>query len=159
MDVEVHALGLDVAEEVDQVGQGTANPADREARDQIKIPARHSLQQVVEARPLLTPFGTRDALIEEGGHDLPVLPLGDCSQVTKLVLDGLVLIGRAHTSVDRDALGQGCSPIRCWENRLSRIGRASTKRPPRSLVVYVPTHSPSRSRECRSRPFGVFEDA
>ena len=112
MDVEVHALGLDVAEEVDQVGQGSSDSAHREGRDQIEVLARHALEQAVEAGSFVAALGAGDALVEEGGDDLPVLPLGDSQQIAKLVLDRLGAVGRRDTAVEGYALGQGCSPIR-----------------------------------------------
>lgn len=112
MDVEVHALGLDVAEEVDQVGKASADPADREGRNQIEVLASHALEQVVEAGPLVATLGPADAFVEEGGDDLPVLPFGDSEQIAKLVLDRLGAVGRRDTAVEGYTLGQGCSPIR-----------------------------------------------
>ena len=111
VDVEVHALGLDVAEEMDQVGQTSPDPTNRKTGDLIEIFAGDSLEQVVEAGPFVAALGTGDAFIDEGGDHLPILPLGDGQQITKLVFDGLVFVSRAHTTVDRHALGQERSPI------------------------------------------------
>ena len=112
MDVEVHALGLDVAEEVDQIGKASADPADREGRNQIEVLASHALEQIVEAGPLDATLGPADAFVEEGGDDLPVLPFSNSEQIAKLVLDRLGAVGRRDTAVEGYALGQGCSPIR-----------------------------------------------
>ena len=94
VDVEVHVLGLDVAEEVDQVGQTSPDPTDGKRRDQIKVLPRDTFEQVVEGRSFVTALGSANTLIEEGGHNLPVLALGDGQQVSKLVLDGLVFVSR-----------------------------------------------------------------
>ena len=80
-------------------------------RDALEVLAGHPFEQSVVAGAPVAALNPADAFVGEGGDDRPALTLGDGQQIAKLVLDGLVLIGRAHTSVDRDALGQGCSPI------------------------------------------------
>ncbi len=127
MEIEVHGLGLDVVQKSHEIGEAAAKAVHAPRHDLIEILAGHSFEQGVVAGAPVTAFDAADAFVGEGGDHFPALSFGHGQQVTKLVLDGLVLIRRRNTSIDRHALGQGRSPIQSWENRLSWIDPTSTE--------------------------------
>lgn len=75
--VEVHVLGLDVAQEAHEVREGSPKAVHAPCRDQFEVLSRHSLEQVVVAGAPIPAFHARDTLVGEGGGHGPALTLGD----------------------------------------------------------------------------------
>ena len=123
VEVEVHALGLDVAEEADQIGKAAAKPIDGPRGDHVEVAPGHTLQKSVKAGAFVAALGAADALVDESGGDDPSLPPGDLLKLLKLILDGLV-IGR-DPRVDRHFL-QAVLPPPLVRGIVSRIGVQST---------------------------------
>jgi len=101
VEIEVAASGLDVRQEAHQIAQGASKPVNAPRRHDVHLAPRHGLQEAVEARPLVPPLSTADALIGEGLDDGPAGSRGDLVEHEELVLDGLGIL--------RDADIQGCA--------------------------------------------------
>jgi hypothetical protein len=99
---QVDALGVEFAQEVQQVDQRPAEAIDRPGRDHVDVAPGHRLEQAIEARALVAALGARDAGILEELYHAPAVARGDLFQFTSLVFGGL-LAGR-DPQIDRDAL-------------------------------------------------------
>ena len=75
--VEVHALGLHIAEEGDEIGQGPPDAVHAPCGHDVDLPAGDALQEGVEGGSLIASLGAGDAFVGVDGGDHPSLPLGD----------------------------------------------------------------------------------
>jgi len=56
------------------------SPIDRPRHHHIEFPAARILEHQIEAWPLGTSLGAADALVLEGGYDVPTAALGDLTE-------------------------------------------------------------------------------
>ena len=89
VEIEVHALGVDLGEEADKMLERAAEPVHGPACHHVDLATCHGLHQRVIAGALLTAFRTADTVVGELGDDLPPEPLGNGDEFTTLVLGGL----------------------------------------------------------------------
>ena len=75
MQEEIDALGVEFAEEVQQVDQRAAEAIDGPCRHHVDVAAGDGLQQRVEARPLVAALGPRDTGVLEKLDEAPVMAL------------------------------------------------------------------------------------
>ena len=75
MQEQVDALGVEFAEEVQQVDQRAAQAIDRPGRDHVDVTTGNGLEQAIEARPLVAAFGARDTGVLEKLDEAPVMAL------------------------------------------------------------------------------------
>jgi hypothetical protein len=99
---QVDALGVEFAQEVEQVNQRPAQAIDRPGRDHVDVAAGDRLEQPVEPRSLVAAFGTGDTGVLENLHHASAVACCDLFQFTTLVVGGLLAGGDAQ--IDRDAL-------------------------------------------------------
>lgn len=93
MEIEIDAACGHVAEQPDQMLEGSAETADRPRRDHVELPTGNASEQGVETGALLSPFRTRYAFVTMVGDDGPTHTFGRHVEFTKLVLDGLAIVG------------------------------------------------------------------
>jgi hypothetical protein len=87
---QIDALGMELAEEVQQVDQRAAQAIDRPGRDHVDVAAGDGLQQAIEARPLVASLGAGDPGILEKLNQAPAVARGDLFDLTSLVFGGLL---------------------------------------------------------------------
>jgi hypothetical protein len=77
MQEQVHAFGVEFAQEVQQVDQGAAQAIDRPSRDHVDVAASNGLEQAIEARPLVAALGAGDTSVLEELDYAPAMARGD----------------------------------------------------------------------------------
>src|SRR5687768_376721 len=82
---------------------GSAQAADRPRGNEIKLAPGNPLEHRIVSRATISPRHTTDALIGEHADDYPAETDGDLVQLSKLVLDRLVLV-RARPGIEGCAL-------------------------------------------------------
>ena len=93
MKVEINALGVQLAEEGDQLLQRAAKAIDRPGRHLIEFAPSDAVAEAIVTRPLVAALGAADPGIGIGGNHIPAVPLGDGRKLALLVLDGLLCRG------------------------------------------------------------------
>jgi hypothetical protein len=102
---QVHFLGVNLREEIDEVGEGPAQAIDGPYHYHIELSADGALPQRIEGGPLFPAFGAADPLINELLNNLPAIPFGHYPKLPELVVHSLT-VGR-HSPIDggsRDSL-------------------------------------------------------
>ena len=86
MNEEVNFLRVDLREEIDEVGEGPAEPIDRPYHHHIELSSNGSLPEGIEGRPLFPAFGAADPLVDELLDKLPAIPLGHEPKFAELIV-------------------------------------------------------------------------
>src|SRR5579883_25076 len=102
MQVQIDALGVQLAEEADEILQRAAEAIDGPGGDQVDFPTRDRLTQLSEAGPLLLPLRAADPAVGERRDHLPSMPCCNGLELAPLILDRLP--ARRHTQVQGNAL-------------------------------------------------------
>ncbi len=102
MQEQVDALGVKLAQEVQQVDQRASQAIDRPGCDHVDVAAGNGLQQPIEARALVAALGAGDTGVLEELDHAPAVARGDLFKFTSLVFGRLLI--RRDPQIDRDAL-------------------------------------------------------
>lgn len=86
-------LFLQLLHERSDVSEATANTVNRPSGDNIQLPVRSILRELVERGALFPALGARYAVIDVRLDDLPAAVLCDALKVSALVFDGLAAGG------------------------------------------------------------------
>jgi hypothetical protein len=103
--IEVDLLGVQFAEEAEQIDQAAAKSIHRPGCDHVDLTACDSAEQCRHGGAILARHAAADAVVIEHGDHTPAVTAGDGVQLADLVLGGLLLGGAA--GIDGDASGHG----------------------------------------------------
>lgn len=113
---EIATTGLEIAQKADQIGERASQAVNRPCGHHVDLTTADSLEECVEAGPLITSLGAGHSLVFEDLDDVPAGPLSDVEQDAALVLRRL-LVGR-DSEINSATL---------HHEKIARIGKRSRK--------------------------------
>jgi hypothetical protein len=114
--IEVYLLGVQLAQEAQQIDQAAPEPVHRPGRHHVDLAPCDGAQQRLHRRPALARKVAADAMVVEHRRYGPARPVGRSARL------GGLIVGGGTAGVDGDALGHRKTCRTPWRPKKSLLG-------------------------------------